>query len=96
MHFGTVGAYYVRLVLTANGLVKRDPFSLSNPFAVIKTDGSDLRPTTVFKKALTPYWNETFDLFCVTLSPFFCPSLNHSLIFPQHYSRIVQNTKSGL
>jgi len=93
MHFGTVGAYYVRLVLAANGLVKRDPFSLSNPFVVIKTDGSDLRPTTVFKKALTPYWNETFDLYCVALSR---PSLNHSLIFPQHYSRIVQNTKSGL
>src|SRR6266581_7044154 len=49
-------------VLAASGLVKRDLFSLPNPFAVITTDGADLRQTTVFKKALTSYWNETFDL----------------------------------
>ncbi|KAF8469823.1 HECT-domain-containing protein [Russula ochroleuca] len=49
-------------VLAASGLVKRDLFSLPNPFAVITTDGSDLRQTTVFKRTLTPYWNETFEL----------------------------------
>ncbi|KAI9508971.1 hypothetical protein F5148DRAFT_822211 [Russula earlei] len=49
-------------VLAASGLVKRDIFSLPNPFVVITTDGSDLRQTTVFKKTLTPYWNETFEL----------------------------------
>ncbi len=52
----------IHQVLAANGLVKRDLFSLPNPFAVITTDGSDLRQTAIFKKALTSYWNETFDL----------------------------------
>ncbi|KAH8977835.1 HECT-domain-containing protein [Lactarius akahatsu] len=56
-------AHPIRLtVLAANGLVKRDLFSLPNPFAVVTTDGSDLRQTAIFKKALTPYWNETFDI----------------------------------
>ncbi|KAH9954579.1 hypothetical protein BC827DRAFT_1379414 [Russula dissimulans] len=49
-------------VLAASGLVKRDLFTLPNPFAVITTDGSDFRQTTVFKRTLTPYWNETFEL----------------------------------
>ncbi|KAI9454451.1 HECT-domain-containing protein [Lactarius psammicola] len=49
-------------VLAANSLVKRDLFSLPNPFAVITTDGSDLRQTAIVKRTLTPYWNETFDL----------------------------------
>ena len=40
-------------VLAASGLVKRDLFSLPNPFAVITTDGSDHRQTTVFKRTLT-------------------------------------------
>jgi hypothetical protein len=65
-------------VLAASGLVKRDLFSLPNPFAVITTDGSDLRQTTVFKRTLTPYWNETFELFRA-LSPL---PLYHPLILP--------------
>ena len=65
-------------VLAASGLVKRDLFSLPNPFAVITTDGSDLRQTTVFKRTLTPYWNETFELFRA-LSPLL---LYHPLILP--------------
>ncbi|KAI0294622.1 hypothetical protein B0F90DRAFT_1890995, partial [Multifurca ochricompacta] len=48
-------------VLAASGLVKRDLFSLPSPFAVITTDGSDLRQTAIFKRTLTPYWNETFE-----------------------------------
>ena len=65
-------------VLAASGLVKRDLFSLPNPFAVITTDGTDLRQTTVFKRTLTPYWNETFELFRA-LSPLL---LYHPLIPP--------------
>ena len=49
-------------VLAANGLVKRDIFSLPNPFLVITTDDSDLHQTATVKKTLTPYWNETFEL----------------------------------
>ncbi len=44
MHVGTVGAYRVRLLLAANGLVKRDLFFLPVILPVIKTDGCDLRP----------------------------------------------------
>ncbi|KAN0132207.1 hypothetical protein V8E53_009973, partial [Lactarius tabidus] len=49
-------------VLAANGLVKRDIFSLPNPFVIITIDGSDLRQSAIVKKTFTPYWNEPFDL----------------------------------
>ncbi|TFY76855.1 hypothetical protein EWM64_g7157, partial [Hericium alpestre] len=49
-------------ILAANGLVKRDLFSLPNPFAVVTVDGEQTQNTTVIKKTLTPYWNETFGL----------------------------------
>ncbi|KAF8257645.1 E3 ubiquitin-protein ligase NEDD4 [Lactarius quietus] len=58
------------LVLAANGLVKRDIFSLPNPFAVITTDGADIRQTAIVKKTLTPYWNEPFDLLRHPISAF--------------------------
>ena len=41
MHVGTVGAYRVRLLLAANGLVKRDLFFPPVILPVIKTDGPD-------------------------------------------------------
>jgi E3 ubiquitin-protein ligase NEDD4 len=74
-------SHFHHQVLAVNSLVKRDIFSLPNPFAVITIDGSDLRQTAVVKKTLTPYWNETFDmlrhpvsflsfLFLTTLSSF--------------------------
>ncbi|VDB98127.1 unnamed protein product [Peniophora sp. CBMAI 1063] len=50
-------------VLAASGLVKRDLFSLPNPFAIITVDGSpDPKQTAILKKTLTPYWNESFDI----------------------------------
>ncbi|TFY60691.1 hypothetical protein EVG20_g7326, partial [Dentipellis fragilis] len=49
-------------VLAANALVKRELFSLPNPFAVVTVDGSQTQQTAVIKKTLTPYWNETFDI----------------------------------
>jgi hypothetical protein len=55
-------------VLAANGLIKRDTFSLPNPFAVVTTDGSDLRQTGSVKKTLAPYWNEPFDLLRHTIA----------------------------
>jgi C2 domain len=51
-------------VIAANGLVKRDLFTLPNPFAVITVDGAQIQQTSVFKKTLTPLWNESFEL-CV-------------------------------
>ena len=80
-------------VLAASGLVKRDLFSLPNPFAVITTDGTDLRQTTVFKRTLTPYWNETFELLRALSLPLFFLTPSFSL---QLCQRFLKNLNSSL
>ncbi|KAL7317774.1 hypothetical protein PS15m_004083 [Mucor circinelloides] len=54
----------VRLtVIAADGLVKKDLFfKMPDPFAVVTVDGEQTHTTTVMKKTLNPYWNESFDL----------------------------------
>ncbi|KAI8647384.1 E3 ubiquitin-protein ligase RSP5 [Parasitella parasitica] len=54
----------VRLtVIAADGLVKKDLFfKTPDPFAVVTVDGEQTHTTTVMKKTLNPYWNESFDL----------------------------------
>ncbi|KAF7725614.1 hypothetical protein EC973_009493 [Apophysomyces ossiformis] len=54
----------VRLtVIAADGLTKKDLFfKLPDPFAVVTVDGEQTHTTTVMKKTLNPYWNESFDL----------------------------------
>jgi E3 ubiquitin-protein ligase NEDD4 len=37
---------------------------LPDPFAVVTVDGEQTHTTTVIKKTLNPYWNESFDV-CV-------------------------------
>ncbi|KAI7860984.1 E3 ubiquitin-protein ligase RSP5 [Circinella umbellata] len=50
-------------VIAADGLVKKDLFfKLPDPFAVVTVDGEQTNTTTVSKKTLNPYWNESFDL----------------------------------
>ncbi|TIA76152.1 hypothetical protein E3P91_00019 [Wallemia ichthyophaga] len=49
-------------VVAADGVVKRDVFKLPDPFAVITVDGSQTHTTSVIKKTLNPYWNESFDI----------------------------------
>lgn len=56
---------------------------------MITTDGSDLRQTTVFKRTLTPYWNETFELFRALSRLLLC----HSLILPSAPSEILPKSK---
>jgi E3 ubiquitin-protein ligase NEDD4 len=34
-----------------------------DPFAVATIGGEQTQTTTVIKKTLNPYWNETFDLY---------------------------------
>ncbi|CDH57141.1 e3 ubiquitin-protein ligase pub1 [Lichtheimia corymbifera JMRC:FSU:9682] len=55
----------VRLtVIAADGLIKKDLFfKLPDPFAVVTVDGEQTHTTTVMKKTLNPYWNESFDLY---------------------------------
>lgn len=51
-------------VVAADGLSKRDVFRLPDPFAVITVDAEQTHTTSVIKKTLNPYWNESFDM-CV-------------------------------
>jgi E3 ubiquitin-protein ligase NEDD4 len=43
-------------------LSKRDVFRLPDPFAVITVDAEQTHTTSVIKKTLNPYWNESFDM----------------------------------
>jgi C2 domain len=52
------------IVVTADGLSKRDVFRLPDPFAVITVDAEQTHTTFVIQKTLNPYWNESFDM-CV-------------------------------
>ncbi|KAJ3867740.1 hypothetical protein EV359DRAFT_78243 [Lentinula novae-zelandiae] len=49
-------------VVAADGLSKRDVFRLPDPFAVITVDAEQTHTTSVMKKTLNPYWNESFDI----------------------------------
>ncbi|KAF8968432.1 hypothetical protein BGZ46_010874 [Entomortierella lignicola] len=48
--------------IAADGLYKRDVFRLPDPFAVVTVDGDQTHTTTVMKKTLNPYWNESFEV----------------------------------
>lgn len=48
--------------MSANNLYKKDVFRLPDPFAVITVNGQQTHSTSVVKKTLNPYWNESFDL----------------------------------
>jgi Ca2+-dependent lipid-binding protein len=61
-------------VVAADGLAKRDVFRLPDPFAVITVDSEQTHTTSVIKKTLNPYWNESFDMFVVLF-------LRHDLYF---------------
>ncbi|WFD28892.1 HECT-type E3 ubiquitin transferase [Malassezia nana] len=49
-------------VVAADGLVKRDVFRLPDPFAIVTVDGEQTHTTSVIKKTLNPYWNDSFDV----------------------------------
>ncbi|KAG8528062.1 uncharacterized protein KY384_006978 [Bacidia gigantensis] len=49
-------------IIAADGLYKRDVFRFPDPFAVATIGGEQTRTTSVIKKTLNPYWNESFDL----------------------------------
>jgi E3 ubiquitin-protein ligase NEDD4 len=38
------------------------PIGLPDPFAVVTVDGDQTHTTTVMKKTLNPYWNESFEV----------------------------------
>jgi E3 ubiquitin-protein ligase NEDD4 len=48
-------------IIAADGLYKRDVFRFPDPFAVATMNGEQTKTTTVSKRTLNPYWNESFD-----------------------------------
>ncbi|RSL80192.1 E3 ubiquitin-protein ligase RSP5 [Fusarium euwallaceae] len=48
-------------IIAADGLYKRDVFRFPDPFAVATINGEQTKTTTVSKRTLNPYWNESFD-----------------------------------
>ena len=42
--------------------VQRDVFRLPDPFAIVTVDGEQTHTTSVIKKTLNPYWNDSFDV----------------------------------
>ena len=50
------------IVVAADGLSKREVFRLPDPFAVITVDAEQTHTSSVIKKTLNPYWNESFDM----------------------------------
>lgn len=48
-------------IIAADGLYKRDVFRFPDPFAVATINGEQTKTTTVSKRTLNPYWNESYD-----------------------------------
>jgi len=40
-----------------------------DPFAVATISGEQTRTTSVIKKTLNPYWNESFDMYVISRLP---------------------------
>lgn len=78
--------YTFYLVVAADGLSKRDVFRLPDPFAVITVDAEQTHTTSVIKKTLNPYWNESFDM-CVLI--LIC---NTSLLNLPEYSMVKESS----
>lgn len=53
---------HLRPVLAANSLVKRELFSLPDPFAVVSVDADQTYTTSPVKRSLSPAWNQHFDM----------------------------------
>lgn len=49
-------------MLVADGLYKRDLLRFPDPFAVVTVDGEQTHTTSVIKKTVNPYWNESFEV----------------------------------
>ncbi|KAI9632877.1 ubiquitin-protein ligase [Dioszegia hungarica] len=46
-------------IVAADSLIKRDILRLPDPFAIVSVDGEQIHTTSVIKKTLNPYWNDT-------------------------------------
>ncbi|KAJ5372058.1 kinase-like domain-containing protein [Penicillium concentricum] len=55
-------------VVAADRLPKQDFFRFPSPFAVVLVDGKKVFTTSVNLKTLSPYWNDTVDLYAASSS----------------------------
>jgi Ca2+-dependent lipid-binding protein len=46
-----------------------------DPFAVATINGEQTRTTSVIKKTLNPYWNESFDMYVIHRDRLICPRM---------------------
>jgi Ca2+-dependent lipid-binding protein len=46
----------------------RSSLGFPDPFAVVTVDGEQTHTTSVIRKTLNPYWNESFDMYELTQS----------------------------
>jgi Ca2+-dependent lipid-binding protein len=46
-----------------------------DPFAVATVNGEQTRTTSVIKKTLNPYWNESFDMYVIHRDRLICPRM---------------------
>lgn len=49
-------------IIAADALYKRDLLRFPDPFVVLTVDGAQTQSTSVIKKTLNPYWNESFEV----------------------------------
>ncbi|KAF9475646.1 HECT-domain-containing protein [Pholiota conissans] len=49
-------------LISASGLFKRELLSFPDPFAVLTVDGEQTSTTAIYRRSLSPTWNETFDV----------------------------------
>ncbi|KAI9788602.1 MAG: hypothetical protein M1833_002904 [Piccolia ochrophora] len=49
-------------IIAADGLYRRDLFRNPDPFAVATVGGEQTKTTSVIKRTVSPYWNESFDM----------------------------------
>jgi Ca2+-dependent lipid-binding protein len=56
-------SYIVTLLKTCQEVDEFVAIGFPDPFAVATVDGEQTQTTSVIKKTLNPYWNESFDVY---------------------------------
>jgi hypothetical protein len=85
-----------QIVVAADGLSKRDVFRLPDPFAVITVDAEQTHTTSVMKKTLNPYWNESFDMYVMLFKFPHSPLINIAITVAQSRTPRLSPSRSSI